>query len=328
MRTEQRIKLSAVTTTAVGLVTLLLLAGLLPASAKNHDNQPQYVLQNFPVPLDNVPLSSGWGPAAFGINNCGQMVGNFPKYASDGVTILLDPFLFDKGNFIDVVIPGCPWSELTKINDRGVAVGDAFADGTLSVVPMRVFVRYPDGTIRFLRPVMSGAEFFDDETLGINNEGTIVGTFTVNPTLPLFGCQGFIFKDDAYTVFNYPGAVATFLTDVNDQGTICGTWSDSNENLHGFLRYEDGSLAPVEVPSAGAGGTVPYGLNNRGEVVGEYDGTDSNTHGFILSEGTYTTLDFPNDGGFTEAAGINDEGVIVGTYLPGEIQAFIAIPVR
>src|ERR1035437_2524320 len=53
MKAEQRIKLSAVTTTAVGLVglvTLLLLAGLLPASAKDHDNNPQYVLQNFRVP--------------------------------------------------------------------------------------------------------------------------------------------------------------------------------------------------------------------------------------------------------------------------------------
>jgi hypothetical protein len=38
-----------------------------------------------------------------------------------------------------------------------------------------------------------------------------------------------------------------------------------------------------------------------------------NTHGFLLSGGVYTTLDFPLAKG-TEAIGINDSGVISGTY--------------
>ena len=42
-------------------------------------------------------------------------------------------------------------------------------------------------------------------------------------------------------------------------------------------------------------------------------GVDGNRHGFLLSEGVYTTLDFP-DAAFTVAEGINNEGQIAGLY--------------
>jgi hypothetical protein len=186
---------------------------------------------------------------------------------------------------------------------------------------------YPDWMIHFLPPVMAGA-VFRARNVGINNENTIVGSFTVNPDLPGSGVQGFILKDGVYTVFNHPDpdAVATFLDDINDNDAMCGRWVDAQGNGHGFLRYKDGSLVPVEVP--GAVGTGAEGLNNQDEVVGFYIDTAGNWHRYVFSKGVYTTLDYPNDGGTTEAFGINDEGVVVGTYGGNDSYAFIGTPVH
>jgi uncharacterized membrane protein len=329
MQTQKLIKIGAARTTALGLTglaTLLALASPLPTSGAN--NQQQYILQDFAGSLETAPLEAlGAGPSAWGNNNRGQIVGNFPKFASDNVTVLWDGFLFENGTFIDVVVPGYSWSSLIKINDNGVAVGNTFPDANLDTIPSQVFVRYPDGTIDFLPPVIVGA-VFRAWNVGINNENTIAGSFTVNPNLPTETTQGFVLKHGVYTVFNYPDpdAVETLLTDINNNGTISGRWFDSQGNYHGFVRYKDGSLVPVEFP--GAVGTVTHGLNNQDQVVGWYFDTDYNVHGFVLSKGVYTTLDFPNDGGNSEALGINDEGVVVGTYGWDSNYAFIATPVH
>jgi hypothetical protein len=323
MKTQQPLKLGAVRTASVALAGLIALLGVVdPSSTSGGDKQkPAYELKTLDVPTD-VPISPGIGASAFGINEDGQIVGNFPKYASDGVTIQIHGFLFEKGAFLDVAIPGSPWTELLRINDHGVAVGD-YQDVYGDYSNAHDFVRRPDGTIHLLAPVMPGAAF-QSQSVGINNDGTIVGSFVLADGIP----QGFILKHDVYTVFNYPGATATFLTDINDSGTIAGFRQDAQGNYHGFLRHEHGSLAPVEVPGAGPIGSAAVGLNNQGDVVGTYFDAASNQHGFVLSGGLYNTLDFPNDGGFTSANSINEKGVIVGTYGPGGEQAFIAIPVR
>jgi uncharacterized membrane protein len=62
------------------------------------------------------------------------------------------------------------------------------------------------------------------------------------------------------------------------------------------------------------GGTVAFGINDPGQVVGDYVDTKTVRHGFLLSQGVYTTLDFPG-ASLTVAEGINNAGVIVGVYL-------------
>lgn len=322
-KAQQPMKRRAGRTTALGLaglVGLLTLPATSRASGGQKDNG-NYEFTAFNVPT-TVPVSPGIGTTAFGINNRGQIVGNFPTYAPDGVTVWIAGFLFEDGKFIDLSIPGSPWTELIKINDHGVAVGD-YLDPDQNTFQAHHFVRRVDGTIQLLPPVMPGAGFLA-ENIGINNQGTIVGSFDLADGVP----QGFILNDGAYSIFNYPGAAGTFLREINNSGTILGFWLDAQGNLHGFLRDSKGSLAPIEMPGAGVGGTFAFGLNNIGEVVGMYFGTDSNLHGFVLSHGVYITLDAPNDGGYTAALGINDEGVIVGSYGPGGDEGLIATPVR
>jgi hypothetical protein len=68
-------------------------------------------------------------------------------------------------------------------------------------------------------------------------------------------------------------------------------------------------LAPGQV----AAQTGARGINDRGDVVGFY--AAGGTHGFLLSDGQYTSLDFPLAGvRATIANGINDRGEIVGQY--------------
>jgi hypothetical protein len=333
MKTQQTTKFGAVRAATLGLACLACLFALGSPSVASGGgkDEPHYVLTTLDVPT-TVLISPGVGTSAFGINNLGQIVGNYPKADPGAVTafgdsVVLDGFLYDKGAFVDVTVPVSLITGLEKINDHGTATGQTW-DNNDDQTPVNDFVRHPDGTTDFLPPVMPGAVFFGGYVVGINNQDTIVGTFTVNATLPSFGTQGFILEHDTYTVFNYPGATATWLGAINDSGTIAGTWFDSQGNYHGFLRHKDGSLAPVEVPGAGAGGEAPFGLNNKGDVVGAYLDSGSNIHGFVLSDGVYTTLDFPQDGGLTVALDINDERVIVGTYGPGWEQGFIATPLR
>src|SRR5215471_6560158 len=58
----------------------------------------------------------------------------------------------------------------------------------------------------------------------------------------------------------------------------------------------------------------PNSINNSNVIVGSYESPDS-PHGFILSKGQVTTLDYPG-ADYTELTGINDNGDIVGFYVP------------
>lgn len=74
---------------------------------------------------------------------------------------------------------------------------------------------------------------------------------------------------------------------------------------------------PAGIPPGGvARQTAPRGINPRGDVVGFYIDTAGIQHGFLLTDGTFTTIDFPLAGvRNTSANGINAQGEIVGQYL-------------
>jgi uncharacterized membrane protein len=65
-------------------------------------------------------------------------------------------------------------------------------------------------------------------------------------------------------------------------------------------------------------------INNHGSIVGFYNNSDGVFHGFVYDSGNFTTVDFPgsSDSG---AFGINDNGIIVGTYNDFSF-GFVAFP--
>jgi uncharacterized membrane protein len=247
-------------------------------------------------PFD-VPAELGNYTSVYGINNSGVMVGNF--LSVDGS---IHGFLYKRGHFIDVAIPGAGDEDrgaLGDLNDAGTALGAFFdPDGG-----PHMFLRSPTGKITLLPDIAPGV-FVADGT-GINNAGTVVGTY-----IDVAGTDGFILRSGAYETFDYPGARRTRLGQINNHGLITGFWADSAGSAHGFV-LDHGNVEAVAVP--GAVSTRVTGINDDGDATGFYNGADGVFHGFLYSHGVFSTLDYP---GSTDSAvfGINGHGVIVGTY--------------
>jgi len=70
----------------------------------------------------------------------------------------------------------------------------------------------------------------------------------------------------------------------------------------------------IDVDLPGVTLTQAFGINAEGDIVGRYQ-VGSVVHGFLLSEGTFTTIDYPGGiSGTTSPQGISSEGVVVGLY--------------
>ena len=98
--------------------------------------------------------------------------------------------------------------------------------------------------------------------------------------------------DGSYQTIHVEGAELTRGYDLNEAGQVAGVYRNDDGIQHGFLRDTDGSFALFDV--AGARGTVAYGINDLGQIVGSYNDSLSVTHGFFRdADGTITSFDFP-----------------------------------
>lgn len=73
------------------------------------------------------------------------------------------------------------------------------------------------------------------------------------------------------------------------------------------LAFAQGTYTQIDVP--GFFFTYCWGINQAGDIVGQYEDANEHLHGFLLSDGTYTTIDY----GETVLYGVNDRNQIVGT---------------
>jgi probable HAF family extracellular repeat protein len=76
----------------------------------------------------------------------------------------------------------------------------------------------------------------------------------------------------------------------------------------------------IDVPGAIPGSTRAFGINDTGQIVGTFDVIEQDglhTHGFLQdTDGSFTRIDVDGARG-TQAGGINNSGVIVGTFQDG-----------
>ena len=86
---------------------------------------------------------------------------------------------------------------------------------------------------------------------------------------------------------------------------------------HGYLRYH-GTFTTIDFP--GATSTFAGANNPEGDIVGEYNDTAGVGHSFLLSNGVFTSFDPPGTVGFSDAAGINPGGIIVGLYFDSAVN--------
>jgi probable HAF family extracellular repeat protein len=121
-----------------------------------------------------------------------------------------------------------------------------------------------------------------------------------------------------FTSFDFPGATWTYGDGVNHAGTITGSFLDATFAPHGYI-WSAGTFTQLD--SFGVPAQDPQAIDDAGDVVG-WCGPPMNSSGFILSGGKFSYINFPN-ADWTKAYGINNSGMVVGTYYSGVLSGFL-----
>ncbi len=111
-----------------------------------------------------------------------------------------------------------------------------------------------------------------------------------------------------YTIFDEPHSNLTHPYAINDNGTVVGSYYYGD---HGFERTAAGNYSTIDFP--GASDNLIRGINDHGVMVGKYrlSGFD---YSFSYANGVFTTLPKPGTNDPSGANGINNAGVVVGSY--------------
>jgi hypothetical protein len=139
---------------------------------------------------------------------------------------------------------------------------------------------------------------------GIANDGTVVGYWrdAGNASHGLLAVNGNV------TTLDRPGAGSAYLNGVNEAGLIVES-SDTMPVTSAF-EYQSGTFTSFSLPRYSG---APEDVNNSGVEVGTYTDAQARSRGFRRSGGAVTTIDYPIAMP-TYLSGINDAGLIVGTY--------------
>ncbi|HTS38823.1 MAG TPA: hypothetical protein VMH04_24325 [Candidatus Solibacter sp.] len=124
-----------------------------------------------------------------------------------------------------------------------------------------------------------------------------------------------LYSNGQYTYLpDAPGWLNIAPAGINDRGHISGAvWNDPTFTIvHGYV-WDGSNFAIYDEPNSDIPYTTPFGINNQEQIVGQYNTSDGVVHGYLKRGGTYTEIVVPGAPN-TAALGINNWGVIVGTY--------------
>jgi probable HAF family extracellular repeat protein len=158
-------------------------------------------------------------------------------------------------------------------------------------------------------------------TRGIDNHGTIVGSYRTTPPR-----HALLITDGNFIPLEPGSVLATHLSEAyrsNDRGDVVGYFIGDDGFSHGFL-LSGGVLTTLDFP--GASRTFALGINESGTVVGEWYLLDSGGnllayHGYTFKDGTFSQVDVPGAAD-TAVTGINARGDMVGIWDSGVTSPF------
>jgi hypothetical protein len=291
---------------------------------------PDGKFTSFDAPGADMTPGSYHGTSPSSINDLGVITGSF----SDATGLYHGFLRTPDGRFTTFDVPGAGGfgSLPIALNLEGAIVG-YYTDSNYS---FHAFLRRPDGKFTtWIGPdecTGNGSEgCYGSAAFNINAFGTIAGGFQDNGGNLV--SHGLIRNPDGtLTTFEAPGAGAG--TDqgtgcpgcapgLNQWGAIAGTYADSNNVQHGFLRSPNGRFTTFDAPDAGTGiyeGTgcpadCPTSLNDWGAIMGTYIDSNFVYHGYLRTpDGKIVTVD-PSGSVLTWSSGMNDLGAITGYYL-------------
>ena len=240
-----------------------------------------YVLRAGVFTTLDAPGSAGV-THALGINHDGDVVGEFVDAQAR-----MHGFLLHDHAYTTLNAPVAQTQTVaTQINDAGDIVGAFVGADNIS----HGFLLHNGAYTTLDDPLATGgASAFGAGTsaFGIENDGTIVGSFVQNAQR-----YGFLLHGGAYTTIDVPGSIDTFATGVSAAGAILGGYNDPTGDRHGYL-LSLGTFMSFNDPN-GPEASVPHDINGAGDIVGAYS-SRSGIHGFLLHNGTYTTIKGPCD---------------------------------
>jgi hypothetical protein len=272
-----------------------------------------------------IEFSVPGGGEPTGVNASGVIIGDASGKGFVGTA---------NGTFTTFDVPGANGTAANSINSAGVIAG-LWTDAN---AVRHGFVRASNGTTTKFDDPDANENISSKGTFpeSINAAGEIAGYCTCS------GFQGFVRSaSGTITNFTVPDASGTYALSINTGGAIAGYYYDESGTngttyvFHGYVRSADDTITSFDAPGAGsaestgfveAQGTFARSINASGEVVGYYIDEHFGYHGFIRSaDGTITTIDAPGAGSGTDPGtgdslgtkllGVNDNGIIIGTYL-------------
>jgi hypothetical protein len=251
------------------------------------------------------------------VNNSGEFVGMFNR-DRDGGSVSAFHSLRD-GQLVKYLRGSEPVA--TAVNSAGWIPGSYCVKCNLGTQVSYAYLMSPSGVISNIFTSSTGPIF----TSGANNLNQVVGNWYDN-NHP----NGFLYSNGVLNdSFNYPGAIDTRPTAINDNGEAVGDWTDSEGIVHGFYWTEAAGFTSFDAPKTT--GTFPAAINASGTIVGSFFSNPGGTatSGFSLDpSGVLTAIDVPNSKS-TYAQGINSQGVVVGGYLAGrQTRGFLYQPAK
>lgn len=262
---------------------------------------PRYELVDLNARLPGFTL-----PAAFDINNAGQVVGE--GSTDTGTT----PWIMDRSGPGRAIRDGIAGAQAAArgINDRGMVVGEStsfpflsfhgwvYRDGALTNVPV------PAGTI-------------DSSLRAINNPGVAVGNTRLLDCKAYPDCEGprrglvYEAAGDVRLLGTLAGGTFSEVRGINDRGQIVGS-ADSAEGTRAIV-VEGGVMRSLGTLA----GRDSFGsaINQSGQVAGHLSGADGpvDDRPFLYSDGSMVELTGlgARYGSFS-VADLNNHGVVLG----------------
>ncbi len=168
-------------------------------------------------------------------------------------------YMVHSGGFHEITIPGFPNvpATATGVNDKGDVVG--------------VFQPTPNTNQGFLLQngkltILSfpGAQGGTEPT-SINNQGVIIGTYTLSPSDPF---RGFMWKAGVFSNLNPPDSGGHSQPGkISNAGDAVGTYTSTVDGLqHGFS-FDQGTYTKIDVP--GLQSTAVAAVNKFDNVLAE-----------------------------------------------------------
>jgi len=245
------------------------------------------------------------------------------------------------GTFTIINVPGATATVPIARQEDGTIVGNY--DSTTGDIPWRGFVRAPDGQFSDIVPphdrrytylsslskagwIAGTGErggpkrgdsfgFFRDPKghytefgVGLMVTCANSGNTTAGVLYEGFVSHGFVRTPDGTTTqFDPPDAIYTYVSAINDAGTVIGYSDLSSGNGVGFIRASDGTTSTFVVPGDNVQYTFPITINKSGVIAGAYQ------------NGAYQTVDGSSGGGFVRAL----DGTITIVNVPGSTDTQI-----